>query len=102
MIATTARPRRIQTARPPASSACTAPWMNSSLPGIFRLHPLWGIARELLLGRIHLVDLAMQCAPANSELFRRGCNVAVGRGQRLQNQFAFGLVQIERTRFFPK
>src|SRR6266536_3064226 len=54
------------------------------------------------LRRIHFIDLSMQRSAANAELFGRGGHVAIGRGERLYDQFFLCLVQIEGTRFFPE
>ena len=44
----------------------------------------------------------MQRAAADAELFGGGGDVAVRRGERLDDQSSFRLVQIERARFFAE
>ena len=53
-------------------------------------------------GQIHFVDFSMKGSAADAELFRCGGHIAVRRCERLGNQFLFGLVQIERIRFFAE
>ena len=52
--------------------------------------------------QIHFVDLSMECAAADAELFGSGGYVAVRRCERLGNQSSFGLVQIERACSFHR
>ena len=53
-------------------------------------------------GKIHFVDLSVKGATADAELFGCRSHVAIRGCKRLGDQFLFGLVQIERTRLFPK
>ena len=53
-------------------------------------------------GGVHFVNFSMQCAAADAELFGCGGHVAIRGAKRLGDQFFFCLVQIERTRLFPK
>ena len=43
---------------------------------------------------IHFVDFSVKRSPANAELLGRGGHVAIGRGERLYDQFFLYLVQI--------
>jgi hypothetical protein len=45
--------------------------------------------------QIHFVDSSMQGSPADAELFGGGGDVALGRGERLHDQFSLRLVQID-------
>src|SRR5512142_1171453 len=73
--------------------------MNSSLPGmLFRL----GFRRRNFLFGVQLVDLSMKRSPADSKLFRSGRYVSVRRRQRLENEFAFGFMNIQRAGFFSE
>ena len=51
---------------------------------------------------IHFVDFPMKRSAADAEFFGSGSDIAVGGGKRLGDQPSFGLVQVERTRFFAE
>ena len=53
-------------------------------------------------GGVHFVDLSMQSAAADAELFRCGGDVAIRGRKRLDDQSFFGFVQIERARLFAE
>src|SRR5947209_35686 len=99
MIPSATAPRLTQTERPPASSAWTAVWMNSSLPGMWLPFRGW---RDFFLFGVQFIDLSMKRPSANPELFRRGGYISVRCSQGLQNKFALGFVDIERAGFFTK